>query len=178
MRSNIIDMILMDRMNRRNDYGRNDYARRDYGRRDYGKPYDEYEDDYEMDGRRGVKGTGRGRRYSDRGESLYLSKSDMNKWNRELDNADGTHGPHFSIEQIMKAAKDMNIHFDDFDERDLRMAANMLYSDFCEATRPYISPDRDCHFYVGLAKAFLEDDDGPEACEKLALYYYCIVENE
>lgn len=69
MRSNIIDMILMDRMNRRNDYGRNDYARRDYGRRDYGKPYDEYEDD--------------------------------------------------------------------FDERDLRMAANMLYSDFCEATRPY-----------------------------------------
>lgn len=130
MRSNIIDMILMDRMNRRNDYGRNDYARRDYGRRDYGKPYDEYEDDYEMDGRRGVKGTGRGRRYSDRGESLYLSKSDMNKWNRELDNADGTHGPHFSIEQIMKAAKDMNIHFDDFDERDLRMTANMLYSDF------------------------------------------------
>lgn len=105
MRSNIIDMILMDRMNRRNDYGRNDYARRDYGRRDYGKPYDEYEDDYEMDGRRGVKGTGRGRRYSDRGESLYLSKSDMNKWSRELDNADGTHGPHFSIEQIMKAAK-------------------------------------------------------------------------
>lgn len=29
-----------------------------------------------------------------------------------------------------------------------------------------------------LAKAFLEDEDGPEPSEKLALYYYCIAEDE
>lgn len=31
---------------------------------------------------------------------------------------------------------------------------------------------------VELAKAFLEDEDGPEPSEKLALYYYCIAEDE
>lgn len=44
--------------------------------------------------------------------------------------------------------------------------------------KPYVSPERECHYYVELAKAFLEDDDGPEPSEKLALYYYCIAEDE
>lgn len=47
-----------------------------------------------------------------------------------------------------------------------------------EVNKPYVSPERECHYYVELAKAFLEDDDGPEPSEKLALYYYCIAEDE
>ena len=70
------------------------------------------------------------------------------------------------------------IRFEDFDERELCMTVNMLYSDYCEVNKPYVSPERECHYYVELAKAFLEDDDGPEPSEKLALYYYCIAEDE
>lgn len=44
--------------------------------------------------------------------------------------------------------------------------------------RDYARGGRECHYYVELAKAFLEDDDGPEPSEKLALYYYCIAEDE
>jgi hypothetical protein len=62
--------------------------------------------------------------------------------------------------------------------RELCMTVNMLYSDYCEVNKPYVSPERECHYYVELAKAFLEDDDGPEPSEKLALYYYCIAEDE
>lgn len=98
MRNAIVDQILMERMNRRGGYDGRDYARGDYGRggydgrrgRDYGRDgnYDEerFEDEDEkylmemQDGRRGVKGTGRGRRRGrrrDYGETLSLTKSDI-----------------------------------------------------------------------------------------------------
>lgn len=134
-----------------------------------------------QDGRRGVKGTGRGRRRGrrrDYGETLSLTKSDIMNWKHNLENADGTRGPHFNMEQVMEAAKAVGIRFEDFDERELCMTVNMLYSDYCEVNKPYVSPERECHYYVELAKAFLEDDDGPEPSEKLALYYYCIAEDE
>lgn len=182
MRNAIVDQILMERMNRRGGYDGRDYARGDYGRggydgrrgRDYGRDYarggrdgrdgnydeERFEDEDEkylmemQDGRRGVKGTGRGRRRGrrrDYGETLSLTKSDIMNWKHNLE---------------------------DFDERELCMTVNMLYSDYCEVNKPYVSPERECHYYVELAKAFLEDDDGPEPSEKLALYYYCIAEDE
>ena len=108
MRNAIVDQILMERMNRRGGYDGRDYARGDYGRggydgrrgRDYGRDYarggrdgrdgnydeERFEDEDEkylmemQDGRRGVKGTGRGRRRGrrrDYGETLSLTKSDM-----------------------------------------------------------------------------------------------------
>lgn len=115
---------------------------------------------------------------SRQGETLSLTKSDIMNWKHNLENADGTRGPHFNMEQVMEAAKAVGIRFEDFDERELCMTVNMLYSDYCEVNKPYVSPERECHYYVELAKAFLEDDDGPEPSEKLALYYYCIAENE
>lgn len=209
MRNAIVDQILMERMNRRGGYDGRDYARGDYGRggydgrrgRDYGRDYarggrdgrdgnydeERFEDEDEkylmemQDGRRGVKGTGRGRRRGrrrDYGETLSLTKSDIMNWKHNLENADGTRGPHFNMEQVMEAAKAVGIRFEDFDERELCMTVNMLYSDYCEVNKPYVSPERECHYYVELAKAFLEDEDGPEPAEKLALYYYCIAEDE
>lgn len=186
------------------DYARGDYGRGGYdGRRgrDYGRDYarggrngrdgnydeERFEDEDEkylmemQDGRRGVKGTGRDRRRGrrrDYGETLSLTKSDIMNWKHNLENADGTRGPHFNMEQVMEAAKAVGIRFEDFDERELCMTVNMLYSDYCEVNKPYVSPERECHYYVELAKAFLEDDDGPEPSEKLALYYYCIAEDE
>ena len=65
-----------------------------------------------------------------------------------------------------------------YTEDELCMVANMLYSDYCSVIHPYIShePEKEAQFYAKMAKAFLEDRDGPGPSEKLALYYYCIVE--
>lgn len=115
MRNAIVDQILMERMNRRGGYDGRDYARGDYGRggydgrrgRDYGRDYarggrdgrdgnydeERFEDEDEkylmemQDGRRGVKGTGRGRRRGrrrDYGETLSLTKSDIMNWKHNL----------------------------------------------------------------------------------------------
>ena len=128
---------------------RGGYDGRDYARGDYGRGgYDGRRGrDYGRDYARGGKGTGRGRR----------------------------RGPHFNMEQVMEAAKAVGIRFEDFDERELCMTVNMLYSDYCEVNKPYVSPERECHYYVELAKAFLEDEDGPEPSEKTCalLLLYC-----
>lgn len=212
-------------INSRKDYARRrrssmDYARGDYNRSsNYGRSTSDYMgEEYMEDMRRGVKGSGRGRRRRDYGEDDYeytrnrndymeeyddeeeydgyypfkiegemgydyadthkLSKRDIMEWKRELVNADGSKGEHFKIDHIMKAAKDMGIRFHEYDEKELCLTVNMLYSDYCEVLKPFISPDKELYVYVALGKAFLEDEDAPEGSEKLALYYHCIVNAE
>ena len=65
-----------------------------------------------------------------------------------------------------------------YTEDDLCMAANMLYSDYCEVLKPYISrePEKEADFYVKMAKAFLDDEDAPDGSAKLAMYYFCIAD--
>lgn len=190
------------RRGRRNsDYADRDYERR---RRDMRLSDDigtEPEYPQETDGRRGVKGTGpygiggrlhsrtRGRDYDDDDyemdyemdghEPMKLPKKDMMKWKRQLENADGSHGEHFNMQQIMNIADQMNLKWDGYDEKDLCMTANMLYSDFCEVLKSIIPQDKEVLAYVKMAQAWLEDPDAPvDGSEKLALYYYCIVSDE
>lgn len=208
----------------RRDYGgeyrvemEGDYARR--GRRDYG--HDEYDDDYarggyggrigtrgrtrdyndygmydeyEEDGRRGVKYTGPygigGRRYygRDRGryddyedygeDEMKLDERDMEEWKKNLENADGTRGAHFSMPQIRQASQALGLRMDGrFDEKDLCMASNMIYSDYCDVLSKFIPKDKEAMVYVKLAKAFLDDPDAAvQGKEKLAAYFYAIVD--
>lgn len=142
-----------------NDYGRMDYN--DYG--DYGEDYNDYGDYGYND-------------YADYGEpAMYLSKKDISEWRQRLQNADGSKGAHFDTNKVMQIAEKMGIHFNNFSEKEFAITMNMLYSDYCEALKPVIPPDREDMVYAKMAKAFLEDDDAPEASEKLALYYHCIV---
>lgn len=137
------------------DYGMNDYAdyEEDYG--DYGMDYGDY---------------------PDYGEPvMHLSKKDIGDWRQKLQNADGSRGAHFDTNKVMQAAERMGIHFNNFSEKEFAITMNMLYSDYCEVLKPLISPDKEEMVYAKMAKAFLEDDDAPEASEKLALYYHCIV---
>lgn len=194
------------RRGRRNsDYAEKDYEMR---RRDYRLSDDigtEPEYPYETDGRRGVKGTGpygiggrlhsraRVRDYDDEDyemdrvynyemdghKAMKLHKKDMMKWKRQLENADGSHGEHFNMQQIMNIAQQMGLKWEGYDEKDLCMTANMLYSDFCEVLKSIIPPDKEVLAYVKMAHAWLEDPDAPvDGSEKLALYYYCIVSDE
>jgi hypothetical protein len=185
--------IISDRMRRgdrdSDDYRMNDRRMRDYRYRDYESDYrgrDRGGDDYrgnEHDGRRGVYGTGRygvgGRDYGeDYGEKLKLKKEDMKRWKKMLKNADGSTGEHFTAEQLHEASRQIGANFEEYDETDLCMTANMLYSDLSEALRNMIPKEREPMVYAKLAKAWLEDEDGPEGSEKLALYYHCIVADD
>lgn len=150
-----------------------------------GSDYADYDDyDYEMDGRRGRRG-------SDYTEYDYemdgahpsglmkLKKKDYMKWEKHLENADGSHGKHFEFEQVKKIADQIGIRYDGYDEKELCMTANMLYSDFCGVLKNIIPPDKEVLAYTKMAQAWLEDPDSPvEGSEKLALYYWCIVQDE
>lgn len=148
----------------------------------------DYEDsrDYEDNRRRRDNRDNRDNRdYEDssdrgkRGRSLMrLRKSDMKHWKHNMENEDGTKGEHYDMEQIMHAAEKIGIKFNSFDEKEFCIAVNMMYSDYCKVIKKYVSPEKELMMCAELAKAFLDDTDGPEPSEKLALYYYCIVDSE
>lgn len=131
-----------------------------------------------MDRRSYMGGMDRMDRMDRANSEMYLSKSDISQWKQMLQNADGTDGPHFTLEKIRRAADSHGIKYDKFDEKELYMTANMLYSDLCEALRSFIPPDREAIAYTKMAEAFLCDDDGPHGSTKLALYYHCIANYE
>ena len=137
------------------------YSEKPYGRPDYGYASMEDERDRQRD-----------YGYADY-HSARLNKKDIKKWEKHLENADGTMGKKYSKDQIMPAAQQLGIKFNEYSEDDFAMAVNMLYSDYCKAI------GGDMMLYIKLAKAFLEDDDfDGTGSEKLALYYRCIAEPE
>lgn len=125
------------------------------------------------DGRRDYED---GRDYRDYHKGPKLSKTDIHHWKQMMENEDGSRGPHYDMQQIMSAAEKSGVRFEDFDEKEFCIAVNMMYSDYCKVAKKYVAPDKELMFFVDLAKAFLEDEDGPEASEKLALYFHCIVD--
>ena len=149
------------------------------------------------DSRRGVRGSGRGNRRSRRdmaddmfdddemddeldGHDIYrLERHHMKRWKHNLRNTDGTSGPHFEMSKILSAADRMGFQFEDYDEADLCMTANMLYSDYGETLKSLIPPDKEAMVYVKLAQDFLEDPDASaKGSEKLLIYYCGIVERD
>lgn len=157
------------RGSRRGGRGRDSRDMRDM--RDYedDERYFEYEDDerdyrdYESDMRD----------YNDM--PIRLTKTDMHKWKKTMKNEDGTKGEHYPLEEVEKVAEKIGVRFNEYSEKEFCIAVNMMYSDYCSVIKKYVPPDRVLHFCAELAKAFLEDEDGPEPSEKLALYFHCIV---
>ena len=186
---------------RNNRKMRIDYEDYEDGRsnRDMRDEREDYDERDMRDGRRGVKGTGRSRSRRDRRDSrdyesdyddgedyrdyedwedepsmIRLKKSDMRHWKQKMENADGTTGEHFDMQQVMHAAEKLGINFKHYDEKEFCLAMNMIYSDYCRSIKKYVSPDKEMIFCAEMARDFLDDPDGPEPSEKLALYYYCI----
>jgi hypothetical protein len=187
--------LVMDRMNREN-YS-NDSAYMGHGHIDYNMNNDNRNDmnmdnrmdgrnDMNMDSRRGVYGTGpygvggsmyRGDRMNGH-HKIKLTKRDMLKWKKDMMNADGSYGEKYNMEQIMQMADKLGVRFESYDEKDLCMATNMIYSDFCKKAKKYIPQERMLEFCVDFAVAWLEDEDASaEGSEKLALYYCFLVEH-
>ena len=153
---------IRDRRDEYDERDERDYEDRRRDRRDYEDARD-YEDS---------------RDYEDGHYEMRLRKSDIKEWKHRLENADGTRGEHFDMQQILQAAERLNIKFKDYDEKEFCLTVNVMYADYCKVIRKHISEDKELMFCAEMAKAFLEDVDGPEASEKLALYYYCIVKYE
>lgn len=163
----------------RGDYARGD-SRRDY-REDYrdsrsSRDYRDYRDsrDYE-DSRKMVYYNDNERDYHDE-PPLHLTKHDMRKWDSMIENFDGSRGCHYELSNVIHCAEKLGIKFKDFSEKELYMATNMMYADYGKTVKKHTkSSDEELEMFIELAKDFLDDPDGPEPSEKLALYFHCIV---
>lgn len=88
----------------------------------------------------------------------------------DMENADGSRGEHWSLDQTTNVAKQNSIVFDTFNKYDWYYVLNMMYSDyyklFGSATETYIK----------MAKAWLDDIDVEEG--KAYRYYKNVVIQE
>lgn len=160
------------------DMGRNsmDYEQSRQSGRDYADMEDGHYGNY-----RPVEAMGYFNGYYDMGSdyemgrdgAYKLSSKDIKKWEKGLENADGTKGKKWDTDQIRQVAQQHGIRFEEYSPELLTAVANMLYSDYCKVL------GADMMLYVKMAKAFLEDDDFEgEPEEKAMLYYKCIVSKD
>ena len=91
----------------------------------------------------------------------HLTEDMAKHWVECMQNKDGTHGPHWTIEQTSQHAGQHN-HADFF------AVLNMMYSD-------YYHSQFDTATYVSLANDWLDDPDVPEG--KTLRYYMRVVKD-
>lgn len=84
----------------------------------------------------------------------HLTLEDAKRWTSKMQNADGTKGCHWTLEQTQDVAKQRNINCD---PNDFWAAMNMMYSDYCMVARSYSADNQ--NFYADMAAAFLRDKD-------------------
>lgn len=111
----------------------------------------------------------------DYGQHLKLTKSEIHRWKEMLENFDGTRGEHYDMQQIMSAAEKLGIRFRDYSEPEFCITVNMMYADYGGVIKKCVGQEKELMACAEMARAFLEDPDGPEPSEKLALYFHCVV---
>lgn len=104
---------------------------------------------------------------------MDFTEADAKAWAEHMQNADGTTGPHWTMEQTTDVAESMGIPPDKIPRRAWGVAMNMMYLDCYDVAMQY-GVNRP-EFYAVLAKAFLCDKDGPGPERKLMEYYGHVV---
>lgn len=99
----------------------------------------------------------------------HLTLEDAKRWTSKMQNADGTKGCHWTLEQTQDVAKQRNINCD---PNDFWAAMNMMYSDYCTVARSYSADNQ--NFYADMAAAFLRDKDAVPG--KIVKYLEVIVD--
>lgn len=106
-----------------------------------------------------------------------LTEEQYKEWMRNLVNADGSTGPHWTIEQTKQVQQKANMT--DVDSTVFWVAMNASYSDLCEFFNKHGINDPIA--YAEYVEAFwLDDEDAVgngDAKEKLAAYYTAVVEH-
>lgn len=114
--------------------------------------------------------------YGDYGETL--TKEELEHWNKKmLKEVDEKYKHFFTKENIAQKARAMGVQMEGFSEDELLTATIAMYTDFCDALKPYIGENMDA--YVRMGRAFMMDKDASvKGGEKLAVYYDSVVEGE
>lgn len=99
-----------------------------------------------------------------------LTKEQVMSWVASMENADGTHGGHWTMEQTERAREGRSISCDPLM---FYAAMNMMYSDYCKAAEKANAGSVDLYAY--MASAFLKDKDAVN--NKISRYYSCIVKH-
>lgn len=158
-------------------YGRNydDARRAKEGRREY---QDGYMSGYNYDRREMPRERREGRFYEDWDEmddddrhKAKLNDYNPREWAKEMQNADGSSGAHWSMEDTETVRKTRNIN--DCKPEDFWIAMNMMYSDYQGVAKKY-GIDKP-EFYADMARGFLMDKDSKQGREKLEAYYEHVV---
>lgn len=100
-----------------------------------------------------------------------FTKEDAKNWVRHMENEDGSTGEQWTMDATREFKKEMGV---DVPDCVWYATMNMMRSDYYKVARKH-GVDKP-EFYADMAKAFLLDEDAPEAEEKLAAYYHCIAE--
>lgn len=100
---------------------------------------------------------------------MEFTEGDAKEWTADMQNADGTTGPHWSMDQTSAIADGMGVQETDIPRWAWGVTMNMMYSDYYPVAVEFglNRPE----FYAALAKAFLLDKDGPGPERKLMEYY-------
>ena len=93
------------------------------------------------------------------------------EWTSHMENEDGTHGAHWSLEQAKQVMAQRGIECDPIQ---FWATINMIYSDYVKVARHHGVGDK-IEFYADMAKAFLDDKDAQP--DKLARYYEYVVKH-
>ena len=97
-----------------------------------------------------------------------LDEEMAHEWMKNLQNEDGTKGPHWSMEQVKQVMAQRGMKEDPLK---FWVAMNAMYSDYFTVARKQNVNNLD--FYVEMAKAFMGDKDAKG--DKLSIYYQYIV---
>lgn len=100
---------------------------------------------------------------------MEFTEDDAKAWTARMKNADGSTGPHWTMEQTTAVAESMGIQALVVPRWAWGVTMNMMYSDYYPVAVEFglNRPE----FYAALAKAFLLDKDGPGPEQKLMAYY-------
>ena len=99
-----------------------------------------------------------------------LDRETAAEWVHGMENADGTKGPHWTMEKTEEARTQRGISCEPLA---FWVAMNMMYSDYVKAAEKANCSSMD--FYAYMAKAFLDDKDAAD--NKIGRYWACVVRN-
>ena len=107
--------------------------------------------------------------HHDEPEAATFDRETAMHWAANMQNADGTTGPHWTMEQTTAVAESMGIQAPVVPRWAWGVTMNMMYSDYYPVAVEFglNRPE----FYAALGKAFLLDKDGPGPEQKLMAYY-------
>lgn len=107
--------------------------------------------------------------HEDEPEAEAFDRETAMQWAANMQNADDSIGPHWTMAQTSAVADSMGIPEHEIPRWAWGVTMNMMYSDYYPVAVEFglNRPE----FYAALAKAFLLDKDGPGPERKLMEYY-------